>query len=377
MRRLLLLGGGHAHVQVVRAFGDTTPPDVQVMLMNRTRLTAYSGMLPGYIAGHYTLRQSHIDLGALCAGGDVQFIEAEACALQLSERAVFDAAGTRFEYDLLSVDTGSAPPVHEIEGAAERAISIKPVERFTAWLETTIEALKTDRRCAIAVIGGGAAGVEVAFALDYRLRHALGSRDRTGLTVVTQAPCVLAEFPRGARVLAERMLRAQDIDIIVDAAVVRLDERGIALSNGRRLAADHVLFATGAAPAAMFARCGLQTDDRGFIAVSAALQSLSHPEVFACGDVAAVLEHPRPKAGVFAVRQGPPLAENLRRALEGTPLHDFKPQRRYLVLMSTGRKHAIATRNGWHTHGDWVWRWKDWIDRRFVAQFDVAHGLIA
>jgi selenide, water dikinase len=133
---------------------------------------------------------------------------------------------------------------------------------------------------------------------------------------------------------------------------------------------DYAIFVTGAAPAAMYERAGLRTDERGFVLVDACLQSLSHPDVFACGDVATVPDHPRPKAGVFAVRQGPPLANNLRRALAGLPLESFVPQRHYLVLLSTGRKHAIATRNGWTLQGNWVWRWKDWVDRRFVEGFE-------
>jgi len=375
MKRLLLLGGGHAHVQVVRAFGLSPPHDTEVALMNTTRLTAYSGMLPGFVAGHYTRAESHIDLAALCAIFGVRFIEEEACEIDLAGRSVAGRRGGRHAYDLLCVDTGSTPPLDRIEGADRYALPVKPAERFIAWVERSMagDAVTTGR--SLAVVGGGAAGVELVLALDHRLRRQIPARG-FALRLVTDAARILGEFPGRARKLAEQILRQQGIEVHTDARVARVDDAGIVLASGIRIDADHVILTTGAAPHPMFARCGLQTDPRGFIVVSAGLQSLSHPEVFACGDVATVLAHLRPKAGVYAVRQGPPLARNLRRVLAGAPPLPFVPQRRYLVLVSTGRKHAIATRNGLTLQGEWVWRWKDWIDRRFVARFD-AHRIRA
>jgi len=371
MKRLLLLGGGHAHVEVVRAFGKSPPHDTQVSLMSSTHLTAYSGMLPGYVAGHYTREESHIDLAALCAVCGVRFIEREADALNLTARAVLDRHGERHAYDLLSVNTGSTPPLHTIEGADRRTIAVKPVDRFIAALERWDANDAAGPGRTVAVVGAGAAGVELVLALDHRLRRKLPPVQPFVLRLVTDAPRILDEFPARARTLVEQILRRQGIDVQTAARVERVDAAGIALASGVRIEADAVILTTGASPHPMFARSGLQTDARGFIAVSAGLQSLSHPKVFACGDVAAVLAHPRPKAGVFAVRQGPPLVRNLRRALAGAPPVSFVPQRRYLVLLSTGGRHAIAIRNGLTLHGAWAWHWKDWVDRRFVARFDA------
>ena len=219
------------------------------------------------------------------------------------------------------------------------------------------------------MVGAGAAGFEVILALEHRIRTRIGGNSKPRLRLLTDAPRILPEFPSRLRRYAERLLHERGILVHARARASAIDPRGIHLADGTRIDAEHVIFVTGAAPAAMYAQSALQTDARGFIAVSPGLQSLSHPEVFACGDVASVLDHPRPKAGVFAVRQGPPLIRNLRRALAGEPPLPFVPQRNYLVLLSTGRKHAIATRNGYTVHGEWVWRWKDWIDRRFVARF--------
>jgi selenide,water dikinase len=343
-----------------------------VTLLSTTRFTAYSGMLPGLIAGHYTRRESHIDLAALCAACRVAFIEEQACDLELRARVVVGTTGARHDYDILSIDTGAVTRLEGILGAREHALPLKPVAHFLERLHALDEALGKNPRCTIAVVGGGAGGFEVVLALDYRLRRRFGAGGRPMLVIATDAPALLGEFRHGVRTLAESILRAQGIAIETAAETVAIDADGIRTSDGRRLAADHVVLATGAAASAIYKRSGLQTDARGFIAVTSALQSVSHPEVFACGDVAAVLAHPRPKAGVFAVRQGPPLTRNLRRALAGVKLLPFEPQQHYLALMSTGDKRAIATRNGWHLHGGWVWHWKDWIDRRFVARFDPA-----
>ncbi|MCC6534468.1 MAG: FAD-dependent oxidoreductase [Burkholderiales bacterium] len=371
MKRLLLLGGGHAHVHVIEAFGRAPSSAAEVVLLSENRLTPYSGMLPGLIAGHYRYAEAHIDLAALCARCGVRFIEQRALALDAASRRVATACGESHTYDLLSVNTGSTPPL-AVPGAQQHAIAVKPIAAFLHALEALVRRPHDCAEHGIVVVGTGAAGVEVVLALDYRLRRHLGAARRPPLRLAGESDAILEQFPRRVRYHAERILRRQMVEIHTAAKVAEVDANGIRLHDGQRIAASHVVFATGAAAPPLFARAGLATDQRGFITVGASLQSTSHPEIFAAGDVASVVPHPRPKAGVFAVRQGPWLARNLRRALAGKAPRSFVPQRHYLVLLSAGAKHAIATRNGFTLAGDWVWRWKDRIDRRFVARFGAA-----
>lgn len=368
-QRLVLLGGGHAHVQVVRAFGASPPPDTSVTLISESRLTPYSGMIPGWVAGHYRREEAHIDLAALCAAAKVGFVEGRAAALHLASRSVETAAGASRSYDILSVDTGSITPIHMLPGADVHAIAVKPVDRFVHTVVHLSDRVRAEDIRSIAVIGGGAAGFEIVLAIDHRLQGALAGDRRPAIHLCSATPTILPAFPPHARELAARILERRGITVHTGASVAAVEPSGVRLDDGRHLRADAVFVATGAAPSALYRQAGLRTDDQGFVEVHPTLQSVSHPEVFACGDVASVAAHPRPKAGVFAVRQGPPLAENLRRALRGTALRPFVPQREFLRLLSTGRKHAIAVRNGWSVQGDWVWRWKDRIDRRFVAGF--------
>jgi selenide,water dikinase len=368
-RRLVLLGGGHAQVQVVKAFLQQPPDNVSVVLINRSRLTPYSGMLPGLIAGHYTHAECHIDLAALCKRADIEFVEREATALDLDAQRVICANGEQYPYDVLSIDTGSTPPLDAVPGARAHALGVKPIERFLLEYDRLLTRYGESSGAVLVIVGGGAAGVEVVLAIDHQLAQRRGDKPRPALALVTDTDRIMNGFCEPARRAAERILAARGIRVHAGAAVRSVGVNKLELANGQWIAATRAIFVTGAAASAMHAGAGLHTDARGFITVSAALQSTSHPNVFATGDIAHVVEHPRPKAGVFAVRQGPPLARNLRRALRNQALEPFQPQTEFLVILSAGGRYAIATRNGMAVEGRWVWRWKDWIDRRFMRQF--------
>ena len=369
MKRLVLLGGGHAQVQVIKAFGADPPPETAVVLINRNKLTPYSGMLPGLISGHYNRAESHIDLARLCARAHIAFIEQEAVALDLDRGEVRCADGRSESYDILSVDTGSTPPLDPVPGAREHALPVKPIESFLAQTAAMTEHCALPGAHSVVLVGGGAAGFEVMLALAHRIASKTSRGAAVAYHWVTDTPQVLPTFPPRVR---ERGLRIMDqwrVRVHTDARVHRVTARAVELSDGRQIEATHVVWATGAQPASMFAQAGLRTDAHGFIAVDAGLRSLSHPNVFASGDVAGVIEHPRPKAGVFAVRQGPALTRNLRLALAGREPQPFIPQQRFLVILSAGKRYAIATRGRLTVQGRWVWVWKDRIDRRFVQQF--------
>jgi selenide,water dikinase len=371
MKRLVLLGGGHAQVQVVKAFGIDPPAKTSVVLINRSRLTPYSGMLPGLIAGHYTPAQSHIDLAWLCAQANIEFIEQEAIALHPGARRIDCADGRRETYDLLSVDTGSTPPLTPVPGAVQYALPVKPIEHFMPQAEALVSACVGAGAHSVAIVGGGAAGFEVLLALAYRIEQQSCGHAAVTFHWITDTAEVLPAFPHRVRAHALRILARHSITVHTSARVERLTAQAVELSSGGRIDASHVVWVTGAQPASLFASSGLRTDARGFIAVDAALRSLSHSNVFASGDVASVIEHPRPKAGVFAVRQGPPLTRNLRLALADEEPLPFVPQKRFLVILSAGERYAIATKGNFAIAGHWVWVWKDWIDRRFMARFQA------
>jgi selenide,water dikinase len=368
LKDLVLLGGGHAHVHVLKSFGMKPMPGVRLTVIGRDIETPYSGMIPGFVAGSYTFEECHIDLARLAAWTGARLIHAEATGLDRVNRQVLLKDRPPLSYDLLSIDVGSAPNVEAIPGSAEWATPVKPIaelgrrwlsfqERMRAWLGP----LK------VAVIGGGAGGVELALAIDHRLREiAKGAEVR--VTVATKGE-ILAGQPEAARSTMRKIFERRGLDLIENLASRKIARGAVELEDGKWLEADAVFVVTEASAAKWFAATGLALDERGFIAVDDTLRAIDDPDIFAVGDCATMLNQRRPKAGVFAVRQGPPLAANLRRALLGQAPRPFTPQRRFLSILGTGDGHAMATRGSWALEGAWVWRWKDYIDRKWMRMY--------
>jgi selenide, water dikinase len=372
-KELVLIGGGHAHVYVLKSFGMRPVPGVRLTLIARDVETPYSGMLPGFIAGHYDRDDGYIDLDRLARFADVRLIHAEATGLDRTARRVSCHGHPPVRYDLLSIDIGSTPRMHDIPGAADHATPVKPIDRFAGrWSRIVARVLAANRPLRIAVVGGGAGGVELVLAVRHRLRTLLADGPCRGplphFALVTRGD-LLPDHNAGVRRIFRRILTEREVETQTEAEVVAVEDGRILCADGRKIEFDEVLWTTQAGAAPWLAETGLELDSRGFIAVDATLRSINDPLIFAVGDVAAVLPHPRPKAGVFAVRQGPPLADNLRRALTGRTPRPFKPQRAFLGLISTGDRYAVASRGRFAAEGAWLWRLKDWIDRRWMRQY--------
>jgi len=366
-QRILLVGGGHAHVEVLRRFALTPDAQVSLTLVSPESAMCYSGMFPGLVAGHYTPRDTHIELSPLAASAGARFVVDRVVALDLYTRTATLASGQREAFDFLSLDIGSTPDVG-VPGAAELAVAVKPIEAFlAAWDRLQAEALTGGVRT-IAVVGGGAGGVEMLLAMQHRLASVMGA-DVPRFALVTDTASILAQHSPIVRARFGRILVERGVVLHLASPVTAVERGTLIVTEGRRVAVDRIVWATSAAAAPWLAESGLACNDRGFVRVDDHLRSTSHDVVFAAGDCAAQLDHPRPKSGVFAVRQGPPLAANLRRAANGAALRRYVPQRHALALISTGGKHAIASRGPFVAEGDWVWHWKNRIDRAFMAKY--------
>jgi selenide,water dikinase len=372
-KQVVLVGGGHAHVHVLDAFGRRREPGVALTLVTRDLMTPYSGMLPGVIAGLYRPNEAHIDLVRLCAVTGTKLVHAEAVGLDRASKRVVLADLPPVPYDLLSIDVGITPALAGIDGAGECAVAVKPIGLFLQKLETLIvQCRRPDGPRRIAVIGGGAGGVELLLSLRTRLMRELRAVGRDdghlSFTLVTEGE-ILATHNARARDAFRRVFAARKIALHEHTKAHAVTAQGVISADGRSLAADAVLVTTGAAAPNWFAGTGLALDAGGFIAVGPTLQATNDPDVFAAGDCAALVETPREKAGVYAVRAGPPLAVNLRRRARGEPLKPWDPQSRHLALISTGERYAVASRGWFKAEGAWLWRVKDWIDRRWMRRY--------
>ena len=370
MKHLLLLGGGHAHVQVLADLARQGLPGWAVTLVTPHARQIYSGMLPGWVAGHYRLDQCAIALDTLAARAGVGWRQASGTGLDLAGQQLLCSDGQRLPYDLLSIDTGPMPALAGLPGSAAHALPVRPIEAFVAAWPAWVERLRQRPPGAppfrLLVLGAGAAGLELAFAIRHRARREGWPALHLGLVDPAAQP--LRDAPPRARRRAAERLAQHDIAWLGQHRVTQLTPGRMHRAEGEPLAFDLALLVTGAAAPDWSAHSGLATDAAGFIRVDAALRSVSHPQVFAAGDVAA-LPQPRPKSGVYAVRAGPVLARHLRAACAGQPTGVWQPQRRALYLISTGERHALACWGRWAVDGAWVWRWKDHIDRRFMRRF--------
>ncbi|MBI3146834.1 MAG: FAD-dependent oxidoreductase [Pseudogulbenkiania sp.] len=369
MKRLILAGGGHAHLAVLRALAKCRLRAVDVMLVTPEPMLIYSGMLPGWMAGHYRLDQCFIDLRPLAQAAGVRLILAPLAGLDAERRCIALPNGAQLEYDLLSLDVGSETDVSWLHSARERLLPIRPLSDFVKAWEKIVDRARRHTGYRLAVVGGGAAGVELAFAAHHAfIRHGTTAQ----VDLVASGPELLAGHAPAVVSRVERLLAERGI--VLHRARAAGTEDGLMLANGQRLPANRIIAATGARAPYWLTLSKLALDAAGYVEVDATQRSRSHANVFAAGDVCSREDVILARSGVHAVQAGPVLAHNLRATLEGGAMHPYIPRACPLYLIATGPKHAIASWGGWSAEGAWVWHWKDWIDRRFIRLHGAPHA---
>jgi selenide,water dikinase len=374
VKDLVLIGGGHSHVAVIKMFGMKPVPGVRLTLIARDVQTPYSGMLPGYVAGHYNYDEAHVDLRPLTQFASARLFHDTATGIDTKNKQIICENRPPVSYDLLSINIGSRPEITTVSGAAEFTTPVKPINRFVdRWHQLTLRVLEQNGPHRIAVVGAGAAGVEILLAIQFRLRQLLNQQQRNNerleFHLISKSRQIMPSFPAAVAQKFEHILAERQVRVHRGAEAILVDESGLSLSDGSRVTLDEILWVTGASAPNWIKESGLDVDDGGFMQTNDQLQSTSHSDIFGAGDIVNVVNHPRPKAGVFAVRQGKPLADNLRLALLSQPLKPFKPQKSLLALISSGDKYAVANKSFISVSGAFVWAWKDWIDRRWVAKY--------
>lgn len=378
LRDIVLVGGGHSHVGVLKSFGMQPVAGLRLTLICTDTHTPYSGMLPGYVAGHYDYDAVHIDLSRLALFAGARLYRDEVIGLDRVNRKVLCRNRPPVPFDVLSINIGSTPQLEGVAGAVDYAVAVKPITRFNErWLALLARVQGDPGKTTVAVVGAGAGGVELLLAMQFRLRQVLRALGRNPDQLVfhlfTDSADILPTHNPGVRRRFDAVLAQRQVQVHRNAAVTQVLPGRLQTALGDGVDADEIVWVTRAGGAAWLKDTGLALDPNGFIQVTDTLQTLTDPGIFAAGDIAAMVNHPLEKAGVFAVRQGPPLARNLRLSVQGRALKPYHPQRRWLALISTGDQYAVASRGWLGFAGAWVWRWKDWIDRRFMRRFqDLA-----
>jgi len=377
-KELVLVGGGHSHVHVLKMFLMQPMPGVRVTLVAKDVHTPYSGMLPGHVAGLYSWSECHVDLRPLCRRAGTRLVHAAAVGLDLdNKRVLLEGDRPSLPYDVLSIDVGITPDMNEALGADVHAVPVKPIQGFGERLRRLVaRACVAQGAFTVVTVGGGAGGVELTLAMKHRLEKELAAVGKppewAQFCLVTRGQ-VLSSHNTSVRRIFREVLRKEGVRLVEGKRVVGVTESTVTLEGGTVVEAEECVWCTQANAQAWLAEAGLDTDN-SFIRVNPTLESTSHKGVFAAGDVASVVGYPRPKAGVFAVRQGPPLTKNLRRALKGETLKPFAPQKQFLGLISTGGRSAVLSWGslgfGGNTAlGRRLWDWKDSLDRTWMEKY--------
>ncbi|WP_112323192.1 selenide, water dikinase SelD [Oceanibium sediminis] len=365
---LVLLGGGHSHALVLRAWGMDPVPGVRVTLINPAPTAPYTGMLPGHVAGHYPRAALDIDLARLARFAGARLVLGAAEQIDPQARTVSVPGRPPIRYDRLSIDIGIHAGLNELPGFAEHGVGVKPLDRFAdRWVELLDRVAASGAAPRIAVIGGGIAGSEIALAMAHRLR---GMGVSPSVQVIDTAPDPLGAAAPGLRRAVLAAFAEYRIETRFGDAPVALDPDSLRLASGQEVATGFTVSAAGARPHEWLAGTGLPLRD-GYLPVDSALRVLGHPEIYATGDCAHLSASPRPKAGVYAVRAAPVLHHNLRADLTGRQRRAFRPQKGFLKLVSLGAQRAAGERFGLAFSGPLIWRWKDRIDRRFMERFSA------
>jgi pyridine nucleotide-disulfide oxidoreductase family protein len=373
-RRIVLIGAGHAHLQIIDWWSQRPQTDVELILLTAFEQASYSGLFPDEIARGGAGHSALIALPALCERSRVRLIVDRLSGMNPTTRMIDCAHHPSLRYDVASINIGSVPRHDQLCQTHRTLISIKPMATFTQRLERRLDEWRSQQdpngtdSLRLAIVGGGAAGVELALALAARFRNQ--SFPVTIALYSMYRELLSTHLPR-TRWLAKRALRAAGIQLHTGTRIVGCDDTGphaLIQDNGVQHPCDLAIWATGAAPPAVLSRLGLPLSPTGFLTVRSTLQSTGDEQVFVVGDSADFPE-PIPKSGVYAVRQGPVLRENLRRVIAGEPCIEYRPQAETLSLIGCADGTAILDYRGWSMQTRWAWWWKQRIDHAFMRRF--------
>ena len=407
MQKLVLVGGGHSHAIAMLNFLKQPLINTQIILVTDVLYAPYSGMLPGHIAGLYNFQECHIDLVKLATAAKIDILVAKVVKLDVGNQQIICDNSQVIAYDILSINIGSNPQVSTILGAESYGTPVKPIPAFLeAWeqlIQQWEDCQNKQESLTITIVGGGAGGVELALNMQQRLAYIYWQHwkllqstksldvkqfrleqvldelgNRLKINLIHRQLDLLPQYNNWVKKYLYDLLSDRSIQLSLGESVQEIISQdsgsyNLHCESGLKVSSDRVFWVTNAAAPGWLKDAGLATNESGFIAVNNYLQSISHPQIFAVGDIASMVNYKLPKAGVFAVRQGLPLAENLRLFSQGQTLKPYHPQAQYLSLIGTGDRKALAVYGKFGiagVAGGLLWKWKDRIDRTFMAQFE-------
>lgn len=363
--RVLLIGGGHSHVVALRHLARNPIPGLDLHLVSPDPTTSYSGLLPGHVAGHWPRNTLEIPLEPLCNAAGATLHITQVTQLNPSKRTALFSDGRQFAFDHASLDIGAIAAIDGPESLRTLGVPVKPLGMFAdRWMQFVVDVQSHTLPPHVAIVGAGTAGIELALSMKYHLDK-IPVRQPVCVSLIERSDCILPGGSNSLRRQLSRALTETGIVIKTGLFVTASAADSLILNSGETVPSCFTALASGARPYPWLAETGLATHE-GFVVVDETLRSISHPTIFACGDTAHLGFDPRPKAGVYAVRQGPVLAEQIIRLAKGEALTTYRPQSDYLKLISLGRRRALAGKWGLTLNLPGLWSLKRHIDLKFM-----------
>lgn len=365
MNKLVLVGGGHSHVVALKLWYQKPLENVEIILISDVEKTPYSGMLPAHLADYYTFDETHINLAKLAQKYGFKLIIDTVVNIDTIHQQVIVKSGEKINYNLLSIDIGCTPEKSQISGAKNYAIPAKPVPQLLQkWQEVINYCQKNSTQHLILnIVGGGAGGVELALNMHHRLKQITNSFT---INLLTKGDKLVKIHNDYASYKLTETLRERGINIYFNSQVNSIYKDHLTTISGLILPCHYTFLVTNGVGALWLKETDIATNEKGFILIKNTLQSISHDNIFASGDIATMVNYAYPKAGVFAVRQGKPLAENWRNWWQNKPLQPYQPQCLYLSLIGLGGRRALMIWGYLAFDSPLLWYWKEFLDRRFI-----------
>ena len=369
-KQLVIVGAGHAHLTILKNLQEIKNAGHDVTVVSSSSLHYYSGMGPGMLSGIYRPEEIRFNVKKMSENRGAVFIEDKVVKIHPQKKLIDLQSGQTLSYDVMSVNTGSFVPVEAPDSSDVFVIPVKPIENLLNARNKIIAELKT-KELRITVVGGGPTGVEVAGNLDRLIRNESGTC-RITLVAGTR---LLRQFKNGIRNRVQEALVRRQVQVVEGARVSAIKDHSVVLTDGSDIESDIVFMAVGVKPSPLFKDSGLTIGQDGGMLVNRYLQSVAYPEIFGGGDCISFQPQPLAKVGVYAVRQNPILFNNLLGSLKGTALEPFHPQKAVLLAFNLGDGTAVVQ---WHSivwGGRLGFALKNYIDRKFMKNFQVSGEL--
>jgi NADH dehydrogenase FAD-containing subunit len=371
-KRLVFVGGGHAHLTSLKDLSAFTKRGHEVVLISPSPYHYYSGMGPGMLSGIYRPWEVRFHIKKLVEHQGATFIKDKAIKIDPGRRLLFLSSGEKMNYDIVSFNTGSEVPFESlIPTPGENVVTVKPVVNLLKAQHIILEAIRNNKALNFVVVGGGPAGVEISANL-WRL---VNENHGKGEITLIGGKRLLGDAPGKVRRLALESLTRRGLKIVEGTYVKAIENGVVSLSDGRGVAFDMTFVAIGIRPSSLFLDSGLPTAADGGLLVNAHLQSIAYPNIFGGGDCISLEGYSLAKVGVYAVRENPILYHNLLSALEGGKMMTFEPQKHFLLIFNMGDGQGIFWKKNWAWGGRFAFLLKDYIDRAFMRKFQVSGEL--